>query len=215
MLLYHLVRKDILIVRNMVLASLAFIALIPLLIKYLLPPVPAVLPLLYTTVIAELMILQAISQEEGKQPKTLALLCSTPYRRNSIVYAKYILFFLIFIYCVALQFGLQLILDPINLPNVTAILTALLVVGTIFSIYMPLELKYGFIKAKFVFTLVILTLSMGPALFGALFKGVTLDFSFFASISPLFWNLMLLMANVLIIGLSLIYSVRIFANKEL
>lgn len=48
----------------------------------------------------------AVSEKENMYPKATALLCTTPYGRGKLVEEKYLLYFLIYLYCCAV-FGLK------------------------------------------------------------------------------------------------------------
>ncbi len=84
MLIYQLVRKDILIIRNSILFSLLILAAIPILTMILsasapFPPCMRPFPPCLHGGPGQVIILQTIAQEEAKRPKTLALLCAAPF----------------------------------------------------------------------------------------------------------------------------------------
>ncbi len=218
MLIYQLVRKDILIIRNSILFSLLILAAIPILTMILSASAPfplhAAIPLAYMVVLGQVIILQTIAQEEAKRPKTLALLCAAPFPRKTVVYAKYVTYYLIFFYCLGAHTLVTLLLrgNPLNL---TSILAVMLAGSLVFAIYMPIEFKYGLIKAKLIFMSIILLFSLGPALIVPLIADIRVDLSFLALISNAAKNLMLIASQVLIMAVSLRTSLDIFTAKEL
>ena len=164
-MLLQLVKKDALIAKKYAIIAMIFMFVIPLFILNAAPSAPAFLRLLYTTILGELVLMQAISQEEGRCPKAASLLCTAPYRRRDIVAARYVFFLLLFVYGYAAYTLVTWIADPSGFPNLTSVLGVLLVNTVVFGIYLPIEFKYGLVKAKFIFIIFILLFSLGPSAF--------------------------------------------------
>ena len=216
----HLVKKDILIAKKFVFVAMLVVIAVPLLIMLTAPSIPGFLPFLYMVVIGELLLLQAISQEEAKYPKAVALLCAAPYTRSAFVKAKYIFFILIFAYCCVVNTLLMLVINKQpNSLDLTAMLAVLLVSVIIYGIYMPIEFKYGLVKAKFVFMIAIFAFSLGPTIFATIFANffanITIDFSALAAISSGVKNIVLALASIAVFGISMMVSTKIFSKKEL
>jgi len=215
-MLLNLVRKDILIAKKYVFVTMLVVIAIPLFIMLAAPSLSGFFPFLYTVVISELLLLQAISQEEAKCPKASALLCAAPYTRSAVVKAKYVFSLLIFAYCCIVYAIMMLVINqqPNNF-DLTTILTVLLFSVIIYGVYMPIEFKYGLTKAKFVFMIGIFALSFGPVLFANLFANITIDFSALAAISSGVKNIVLALASIAVFGISMMVSTKIFSKKEL
>ena len=212
----HLVKKDILIAKKFVFVAMLVVIAVPLLIMLTAPSIPGFLPFLYMVVIGELLLLQAISQEEAKYPKAVALLCAAPYTRSAFVKAKYIFFILIFAYCCVVNTLLILVINQQpNSLDLTAMLAVLLVSVIIYGIYMPIEFKYGLVKAKFVSMIAIFAFSLGPTIFASFFANITIDFSALAAISSGVKNIVLALASIAVFGISMMISTKIFSKKEL
>ena len=215
MLLFHLVRKDILVAKNHLLLTMLIIGVVPLYLGFTAPSIPGPVTLAYMVILGEIIILQSIAQEEAKQPKTIALLCAAPYPRKSVVYAKYVLFFLFFAYCLAAHTTVAFFTHKANILDLTSVLAVMFFGVVLFGIYVPVEFRYGVVKAKIVFTVVILLLSMGPPLFARLFGEVGFNLSFLRYMSPAKMNIALVFGIVFVIALSVMSSVHIFSKKEL
>lgn len=215
MMLLHLIKKDILIAKKYVFITMLMIVAIPLFVMLVAPSVSSIVPFLYMVVLGEVMLLQAIAQEEAKHPKTTALLCSAPYQRKNFVQAKYALFLLIFVFCWLIHTFIMFFINKSNILDLTTILAVMLVGAIIFGFYIPIEFKYGVVKAKFVFMLVILMFSLGPSLLVNLFENIKLDFSILETISIAVKNILLILANLMVLGISMLLSTRIFSAKEL
>lgn len=212
----HLVKKDILIAKKFVFVAMLVVIAVPLFIMLTVPELTGFLPFLYMVVMGELLLLQAISQEEAKCPKATALLCAAPYTRSDFVKAKYIFFLLIFAYCCIVYVLMMLVINrQPNSLDLTAMSAVLLVSVIIYGIYMPIEFKYGLVKAKFVFMIAIFALSLGPTIFVKLFANITIDFSALAAISSGVKNIVSVLASIAVFGISMMVSTRIFSKKEL
>ena len=212
-MLLQLVKKDALIAKKYAIIAMIFMFVIPLFILNAAPSAPAFLRLLYTTILGELVLMQAISQEEGRCPKAASLLCTAPYRRRDIVAARYVFFLLLFVYGYAAYTLVTWIADPSGFPNLTSVLGVLLVNTVVFGIYLPIEFKYGLVKAKFIFIIFILLFSLGPSAFHNLPNIGKIIFLWTAS--PAVENLLMALASAMIFGLSMAISVRIFSKKDL
>lgn len=164
-MLLHLIKKDILLVKNLVLVAMLINIAIPLFFIFTIPFSTGLLPFLYMVILTEIILLQSISAMEAKSPKASSLLCTTPYSRKTLVKAKYIFFILLFAFCYVVHTLLSLIVDPPNILNLTSVLTVLLFGTIAYGIYMPIEFKYGNVKARFVFMTLIFIVSLGPMIF--------------------------------------------------
>ena len=170
---------------------------------------------LYITVIAELMLFQAVSQTEAKSPKAVALLCAAPYSRKTVVQAKYALFLLIFAYCYLVYSLVNLILDPKNMLDISSVLFVLLINAIIQAIYLPIEFRYGLVKAKFIFMGVILAFSLGPSLLAQLFGSIKIDLSKISMLPNAMKISAMALATIGIMGVSMFASYKIFDQKDL
>jgi ABC-2 type transport system permease protein len=216
-MLLHLIKKDILIAKNLVLASILIIIAIPLFFMFAIPFPMGLLPFLYMVVLVEILLLQSISAAEAKSPKAFALLCAAPYTRKALVGAKYVFSILLFTFCYVVHTLLALIIDPSIILDLTSILAVLLFSTIVYGIYMPIEFKYGNAKARFVFTILILVFSLGPMLFTNLPAGI--DFSMLVesitSVPDIVKWIALALLSALSFIVSMAISMRIFVNKEL
>ncbi|HHV09419.1 MAG TPA: ABC-2 transporter permease [Clostridiales bacterium] len=213
--MFNLIKKDFLIVKKLSYITMGAIILIPVFISIVAPSAPEILTLLYMVIMGTIMLLQAISQEEEKYPKASALICSTPYSRNSYVIAKYLAFFAIFVYCYIIDTLVKVIFNRGALLGINSILLVLFAGVIVFCIYMPVEIKYGAVKARYLFSAIIIMFAMGPAVIKNLFSNITFDLSFLEKLPSVIMPLILALGCIVIFTVSLISSLRIFSNKEL
>lgn len=215
MMMFQLVKKDLLLIKRYVVATLLLLVAIPVLIVRTAPSLPGVLVFLYMVVLGELMLIQALSQTEAKSPKAIALLCAAPYSRNTVVQAKYVFFLLVFAYCYVAYTLVILAMKTGALLDGFSVSLVLLCSITIYAIYLPVELKYGLIKSKFIFIIAIFAFSLGPALFSNVFANVSYDFSALTMLPDIIIIPALVLMSAAILWASLMVSQRIFIRKEL
>lgn len=215
MMLIQLVRKDFLLVKKYVLIMMLIAVAVPLFAVWRLSDMPGAICFIYVVVFTELIICQGVSQEESKFPKAAALLCSVPYKRSSIVKAKYVFFLLLYAYCWAVYNIMVLLLPSIGAIDLTVGLSVLLVGMILYGIYLPLYFKYGVEKTKFFFMICIFAISFGMPMFYKYFTSLQIDFSILASIPVAVINLILAILFAVALGVSMTISIRIYSKKEL
>lgn len=215
MLLFQLVKKDLLLIKRYIVVTLLLLIVIPVFIIRTAPSLPSVLVFLYMVVLGELMLLQALSQTEAKSPKTVALLCAAPYSRNTVVQAKYVFFLLIFAYCYIAYTLVALVMNAGALLDGFSVFVVLFCNITICAIYLPVEFKYGLVKTKFIFIIAVFTFSLGPALFSNVFANILFDFSAVKMLPDSIRIPALAVMSAIILWVSLSVSQRIFRRKDL
>ncbi|NLI53280.1 MAG: ABC-2 transporter permease [Clostridiales bacterium] len=215
MLLFQLVKKDLLLIKRYVVVTMLLLVAIPLFIMRTAPSLPGMLSFLYMVALGELMLLQALSQTEAKSPRAVALLCAAPYSRNTVVQAKYLFFFLTFAYCYVAYTLMTLDANTGALLDVMSVFIVLLCSITIFAIYLPVEFRYGLVKAKFIFMIAVFAFSLGPILISSLFSNISIDFSALEALPYGIKIAALALASVVILWVSMTASLRIFNGKDL
>lgn len=210
-----LVKKDFIIVKKLTFMTMGIIVLIPLVVSLIAPTISGIFTLLFMVLIGTLMLLQAISSEEEKYPKAAALICSAPYSRNSYVIAKYLVFIITFAYYYIVDTLVKVILNQGALLDISSVLLVLLSGIIVFCIYMPVDFKYGAVKARYLFAAFVIMFSMGPVVIPKLFPNITLDLSFLEKLPSVAMPVILGAASVIIFVASLTISIKIFSNKEL
>ena len=216
-MLLHLIKKDILLAKAIVIWAMLFIIAIPLFFKTVIPFPADLLSFLYMVVFAEIILLQNISAYEAKSPKASALLCAAPYTRRAVVQAKYVFFALLFALCYIIHTFFSLLIDSSHILNLTSVLVVLLCGVLIHGIFVPIEFKFGNVKTRFIFMITILLFSMWPAIFANFLGGV--DFSkivdSIASIPIIVTQVTLILLSILFFLVSMAISIKIFSSKEL
>ena len=99
MMLFHLIKKDVLIVKKYVLIMLAAAVLIPPFMLWRAPQYTGVLGFMLSVIFCVFMLLQYVSLKEYQFSKAATLLCATPYSRRMIVLSKYIFCMATYVVC--------------------------------------------------------------------------------------------------------------------
>ena len=171
---------------------------------------------LYMVILMELSFMQSVATEEEKSPKATALLCAAPYPRKSYVIAKYICYPIFYGVCIAIYSIIAAVYSGLGFLNITEALTVFLVGAILYGIYTPIAIKYGITKARLVFTVAILLISLGPTLVVQVFHpDMKLILSLMQNVSSAAVPIILGIAGIIILILSMIISVHIFEKKEL
>ena len=176
MMLFHLVKKDFLIVKKYVLLMLVVSILIPPFMLWRVPQNAGIMSFVLSIIFSVFMLQQYVSLKENQYPKASMLLCATPYPRHFIVLSKYCFVLIIYVTCCLIFWIETLFISELNGFSIEVALIMLLVVSIFEGIYLPVQYKIGYDKTKFVFAVVIM---VSPFLLPLLLKisdGMKYDF---------------------------------------
>lgn len=218
---FNLIRKEFLLTRKSIGIFWGLCVLSPLMMILVLgestqPDRIAPLVFLYMAVMANLSFMQTAATEEEKNPKATALLCAAPYSRKSYVVSKYICFLIFCCGCIATYTITSMLFPRLHSLSVTEALIAFFLGTFLYSVFTPVALKYGMAKARIVFTVSILAISLGPTIMVRLFHPdinyvLTLLQNPPALLTPVIFGVI----GIVIFLLSMAISIRIFSKKEL
>ena len=90
MMLWYLLKKDILIIKKYVLIMLAAAVLIPPFMLWRVPEYAGILGFMLSVIFCVLILLQYISLKEYQFPKAASLLCAATFSRKMMVLSQYI-----------------------------------------------------------------------------------------------------------------------------
>ncbi|BBN99732.1 ABC-2 transporter permease [Sporolactobacillus terrae] len=148
--------------------------------------------------------------------KGTSLLCATPYMRKSVVLAKYLDVFFIFMLCALIQMMTATVV-PMYMErlSVSGFSVSLLFFSLFFAILIPVQYKFGYEKTRRIFLVIIFCT---PFALGYLMKGLRthpIHFSYALSFPAMIQHWIPALVGVLITLLSIMLSLRIFARKDL
>ena len=99
MMLWYLLKKDILIIKKYVLIMLAAAVLIPPFMLWRVPEYAGILGFMLSVIFCVLILLQYISLKEYQFPKAASLLCAATFSRKMMVLSLYIFCIAVYVVC--------------------------------------------------------------------------------------------------------------------
>ena len=212
MMLFHLIKKEVLIVKKYVLIMLVAAVLIPPFMLWRAPQYTGVLGFMLSVIFCVFMLLQYVSLKEYQFPKAVTLLCATPYSRRMIVLSKYIFCLATYIVCCVIYGMETLVIPGLGSCSIKLFVLMLLLTSVFIGIYLPIQYKLGYEKTKFAFIVVIMA---SPFLLPQLMKMENVNLDFLSLLSPnlAYGGIILLSLGILIISIFL--SMKVYSNIDL
>lgn len=211
-MLFHLIKKDFLIVRKYVLIMLVAAILIPPVMRWRTPEFAGTFGFILSVIFSVFMLLQYVSLKEYQYPKAATLLCATPFSRSMMVLSKYIFCILIYVAC-CIIFGIETLLIPgLGTSSIALFIFMFFVTSVFIGIYFPIQYKLGYEKTKFAFAVIIVA---SPFVLPVLMRMDTVNWDFFASISAYLLYGGVLAGGIIILLLSSILSIKIYNATDL
>lgn len=213
MMLCHLLKKDILIVKKYVLIMLVAAILIPPFVFWRAPEYQGVLGFILSVIFCVFMLLQYVSLKEYQFPQAATLLCATPFSRKMLVLSKYIFCMAIYAAC-CIIYGLETFVIPdLGAAQARLFVLMFLVVAVFIGLYLPIQYKLGYEKTKFAFAFIIMA---SPLICPQLLKMETSGFSCrLSTVSSLFFYGSILLFGLLVLSLSALLSMKLYSETDL
>ncbi len=146
--LIHVIKKDILMTGRYIwliaLAPVIYLGFVALVSTKAL----GLSAFILLNVVVTFMMNDGIDIQEAKYPNAVAMICSTPIMRKTLVYGRYCLNYLMFLYCYIMY--VLLAVDLFHGGNLSGmeVLLAGWITSFVISIYMPLQYKFGLTGAR-------------------------------------------------------------------
>lgn len=168
--------------------------------------VQSTLAFAFEVIYSEFLICRYLSMKEYQYPKTASFLCTLPYTRNMQVASKYLIYFIVFVFCCAAYW-----IDTLFVPNLIKLSSELVIpvlfaASILYSVYMPVQYQFGYDKSKLIFMFLLIAF---PLLIAN--ANTTMIMEILSKIS---FPIMLISA-LAALALSVMASVKIFNGKEL
>lgn len=162
-MILQLLKKDCIIAKNYVAAVILIGVGLPVLLVWKQPQMLEVFALPGAVFISSVAFNLAVSEKENMYPKATALLCATPYNRGKLVEEKYLLYFLIYLYCcVAFRIEMEVIPQLAAVDFVRSVVIVFWIQVVCMGIFLPIQYRFGYEKTKLLAMLVV----AGPVLMG-------------------------------------------------
>lgn len=161
-MILQLLKKDCIIAKNYVAAVILIGIGLPVLLVWRQPQMLEVFALPGTVFISSVAFNLAVSEKENMYPKATALLCATPYNRGKLVEEKYLLYFLIYLYCCAVFWiEMQVIPELAAIDFVRSVVIVFWIQVICMGIFLPIQYRFGYEKTKLLAMLLVVA---GPLL---------------------------------------------------
>lgn len=212
MMIFNLIKKDILIVKKYVLIMFAAAVFIPPFMLWRAPEYTGIFGFILSTIFCVLMLLQYVLLKEYQFPKAATLLCAAPFSRKMMVLSKYIFCMAIYVACCVI-YAIETILIPaLGTVNIMIFFLMLFVISAFIGIYLPVQYKIGYEKTKFAFVVVIMA---SPFILPQLMKMGNANLNFFSEVSPLLVCGRALVLSLIILIVSVVLSMKFYSETDL
>lgn len=212
-MLFSLVRKDFLIVKQYAGIMLAAAFLIPPFMLWRTPDAGGAMGFCLSVIFGVLMLTQYVSLKEYQYAKAVTLLCALPYPRKMMVLSKYCFCLIVYAAC-CLAFGIDTLIFPgLGTFDIKMAAVIFLAVTVLLSFYFPALYKLGYEKTKFIFVVVIM---ISPVLSAFLFQQEqAVWFEFLNTISAKTIAAAGFAVSLVVFSISAAVSVRLFEKSDL
>lgn len=218
-MLFHLVKKDFILAKKYLWFMLIFAVIGPIFIYSRTGfNNGSAISFFITVLFVEFILYNMTSMAEEKY-KGAALLCTTPHTRNGVIKAKYLFVLVIFIGCfilynLATVIGASVGIERLNTSSIGA---SLLIISIFYGILIPVQIKFGYEKTRFIFFIVIFLTPFVLPYIIQYYQSANLYVNFHVEATvPKILNDWFTFVLSLIIGLiSMLISTHIFSKKNL
>ncbi|XID93924.1 ABC-2 transporter permease [Paenibacillaceae bacterium WGS1546] len=213
-MLYHLVKKDLLLAKKYWMILLIAAIVLPAFIHTKLMAGGEFPSFFLSTLFIVYLLFNSVSMAEDKF-RGAAYLCATPYTRKKLVIAKYMMIALLFLGCYLL-YTLMALFGPIEmrLLNLYEFGLAILILDLAFGVIIPVQYRFGYEKSRYIFFFMIF---ITPFVMPNVIKGLqnsSIDLTVIPISQPVQGLLFVLLAFA-IGAISLSLSIRIYASHDL
>lgn len=204
-----LIKKDFMLLKKYVLFIIVIVFALPVAFAAKSSEVNIVqstLAFAFEVIYSEFLICRYLAMKEYQYPKAASFLCTLPYTRNMQVASKYLIYFIVFVFCCVAYWIDTLFTPNLIKLNVEFIIPALFAASILYSIYIPVQYQFGYDKSKLIFMFLLIAF---PLLIANTNTTMIMEI-----LSKITFSVMLILAIAALL-LSVISSIKIFNEKEL
>lgn len=212
MMLFHLLKKDFLIVKKYVFIMIIAAILIPPFMLWRAPEYTGILGFMLSVIFSVFMLLQYVSLKEYQFPKAAALLCAAPFSRKMMVLSKYIFCMAVYVTCCILYKIETLMIPGLGVSDIKLFLFMFFVTAVFIGLYLPVQYKLGYEKTKFAFIVIIMA---SPFILPYLMKTENININFLSAYSPLLTYGGIGLFTFLFLAASIVLSIKFYENTDL
>lgn len=161
-MILQLLKKDCIIAKNYVAVVILIGVGLPVLLVWRQPEMLEAFALPGAVFISSVAFNLAVSEKENMYPRATALLCATPFNRGKLVEEKYLLYFLIYLYCCAVFWIEAKIIPELAVVNFVRSAVVVFWIQVIcMGIFLPIQYRFGYEKTKLLAMILVVA---GPVL---------------------------------------------------
>lgn len=204
-----LIKKDFMLLKKYVLFIIVIVFALPIALAAKsneVNIVRATLAFAFEVIYSEFLICRYLAMKEYQYPKAGGFLCTLPYTRNMQVVSKYLIYFIVFVFCCVAYWIDTLFVQNLIKLNSELVIPVLFAASILYSIYMPVQYKFGYDKSKLIFMFLLIAF---PLFIANANMTVIMEI-----LSKITFPVMLIL-TLAALALSVIASVKIFNGKEL
>ena len=121
------------------------------------------------------IVLIATGAKEVQYPRAASLLCAAPYSRRMMVLSKYVIIFLPYGFSCAAFWGMSLLKPQIGGMTPGMAIMGFLILAVAVGIYMPLQFRFGYEKARYLIMAAYLVLVCGAPMLLSVVRAVVAE----------------------------------------
>ena len=187
-----LIKKDLLLIRRYVVLLIALNLSVPFIMTM---NTSFVGPMGFFIIVSATayLVLIATGAKEMQYPRAASLLCAAPYSRGMMVLSKYVVIFLPYGFSCAAFWGMSFLKPQIGGMTPGMAVMGFLTLAVAVGIYMPLQFRLGYEKARYLIMAAYLVLVCGApmlstAVSNSVKTGALQAFPDFSAVRPRFWK---------------------------
>ena len=204
-----LIKKDFMLLKKYVLFIIVIMFTLPAALAAKSSEVNMVrstLAFAFEVIYSEFLICRYLAMKEYQYPKAASFLCTLPYTRNMQVASNYLIYLIVFVFCCGAYWIDTLVTPNLVKLNSELMIPVLFAASVLYSIYMPVQYKFGYDKSKLIFMFLLIAF---PLLIANTNTAMIMEI-----LSRITFPVMLILA-LAALALSVMASVKIFNGKEL
>lgn len=204
-----LIKKDFILLKKYVLFIIVILFALPVALAAKSSQVNIVqstLAFAFEVIYSEFLICRYLAMKEYQYPKAASFLCTLPYTRNMQVVSKYLIYFIVFVFCCVAYWIDTLFTPNLIKLNLELIIPVLFAASVLYGIYMPVQYRFGYDKSKLIFMFLLIAF---PLLTANTNTAMIMEV-----LSKITFPVMLILTLVALL-FSVILSIKIFNGKEL
>ncbi|MGD8188906.1 ABC-2 transporter permease [Brevibacillus ginsengisoli] len=215
-MVYHLVKKDFLLAKRYWFIMLVFAFVLPVFISSRVDFMTGgFFAFFLSTLFIQYLMFNTVSMIEYKF-KGSALLCATPYTRRAMVRSKYAFLLAIFVGCYIFYTLTSLFISTkLAMLSLSDVGMSLLILAVIFGTIIPVQYRFGYEKSKYIFMCMIFLFPFVAPRIMISMRTHQIGHQDLIQLPQIAQGLFLGLLSLLILGMSIGLSTRIYANQNL